>query len=387
MKLLNQVCQQKSVHILLFISLLLVAGCSDTSTQNKQGAELATQGMPIQKVSTTIISKGDQKLHFEYPARVRSIGSVDVYAKVAGTLIEQFYKEGEFIQKDTPLFKIDPEVYQAAYNEALAALDVQKASLSQAERNWERSRTLFEQKALSQKERDDALAMYETANASVANAEATLAKAALNLDYTTITAPISGMSGVKLHDIGSYVGGTSGSAIVTSITQIAPIHIEFSVADSQVISALSEIKSGKIITQEQLAVQILDRQGNVLDKGIIDFIDSRIDETIGSIKVRAVSENNDSNLLPGQFVRVVVDGVSIPNAAIIPQQAVLQTAQGTFIYLLKEGRAKITPINIEQSLAKYFIVTGVFEDGDELILDNLLKLTLDAEVQADDGSK
>lgn len=374
----------KASHSVLLGLILLFLGCGSQDSQPKKTQPTAAM---ITKANTMTLKKGDQKLHFEYPARVRSMGAVDVYAKASGTLLEQLYKEGDFVQKDTPLFKIDPDKYQAIYNESLAALEAKKAALNGAQREWERAKTLFEQKALSQRERDDALTAYETASAAVANAEATLAKATLDLNYTTILAPIDGMSGTKTHDIGTFIGAQN-NAIVTTITQISPIYIEFSVADSQAIQSITAIKAGKFTAHEKLTIKVLDRQGNELDEGVIDFVDSRIDEMTGSIKARAIAPNTTKNLLPGQFVRVFVQGISIPNAATIPQQAVLQTAQGTFIYLLKEGKAKIIPIHIEQALGQDFIITGLFEDGDELIVNNLMKIRPDSPVQAENnGSK
>lgn len=362
--------------MMCFGSVLLLWGCGG----EQQTSVKEPQSTMALKATTLKLAKGNQSLHFEYPARVRSIGAVDVYAKVSGTLLEQLYKEGDFVEQDTPLFRIDPEPYQATYNEALAALEMRQATLNQAERDWNRSSTLFEQKALSQKERDDSYAAFESARANVANAEATLQRAELNLSYTTITAPVSGMSGVKLQSIGSYVG-TSGSTTVTTITQTAPIYVEFSVADSQAIESINAVRMGKISgAVSDLSVEILSRQGEVLDKGSIDFIDSRIDESIGSVKLRAIVPNENNTLLPGQFVRVSVKGVLIADAALIPQQAVMQTGQGTFIYLLKDGVAKIVPVTIEQSLPKDFIITGMFENGDELIVDNLMKIRPDAPV-------
>ena len=377
-----KISKQKTIATCI-CSAFLLWGCGGSGEQT----QAAPQQRPAIKADTVKISKGAQNLQFEYPARVRSMGAVEVYAKVAGTLLEQLYKEGDFIEKDTPLFRIDADIYQAAYNEALAALETRQATFNQAEREWQRVSKLFEQKAVSQKEHDNAFAAFESARANIANAEATLARAELNLSYTTVTAPVSGMSGVKLQDVGAYVG-TAGSTMVTTITQTAPIYIEFSIADSQAIDSVNAVRTGKIETKlEDLSVRVLSRQGEELDSGRLDFIDSRIDESIGSIKLRAIVPNEKNRLIPGQFVRVTIDGIKIPDSAVIPQKAVMQTAQGTFIYLLKDGIAKIVPINIAQSLARDFIITGMFEDGDELITNNLMKIRPDSPVQAEGGAQ
>ena len=377
-----KISKQKTIATCI-CSAFLLWGCGGSGEQT----QAAPQQRPAIKADTVKISKGAQNLQFEYPARVRSMGAVEVYAKVAGTLLEQLYKEGDFVEKDTPLFRIDADIYQAAYNEALAALETRQATFNQAEREWQRVSKLFEQKAVSQKEHDNAFAAFESARANIANAEATLARAELNLSYTTVTAPVSGMSGVKLQDVGAYVG-TAGSTMVTTITQTAPIYIEFSIADSQAIDSVNAVRTGKIETKlEDLSVRVLSRQGEELDSGRLDFIDSRIDESIGSIKLRAIVPNEKNRLIPGQFVRVTIDGIKIPDSAVIPQKAVMQTAQGTFIYLLKDGIAKIVPINIAQSLARDFIITGMFEDGDELITNNLMKIRPDSPVQAERGAQ
>lgn len=374
-----KISKQKTIATCI-CSAFLLWGCGGSGEQQAQQTPAAH---PAMKVDTIKITKGAQNLLFEYPARVRSMGAVEVYAKVAGTLLEQLYKEGDFVEKDTPLFRIDADTYQAAYNEALAALEMRQATFNQAEREWQRVSKLFEQKAVSQKEYDSAFAAFESARANIANAEATLARAELNLGYTTVTAPVSGMSGVKLQDMGAYVG-TAGSTMVTTITQTAPIYVEFSIADSQAIDSINAVRTGRIETKlEDLSVKVLSRQGEELDNGKIDFIDSRIDESIGSIKLRAIVPNENNRLIPGQFVRVSIEGIKIPDSAVIPQKAVMQTAQGTFIYLLKDGVAKIVPINIAQSLARDFIITGMFEDGDELITNNLMKIRPDSPVVAE----
>ncbi|MDE7174380.1 MAG: efflux RND transporter periplasmic adaptor subunit, partial [Helicobacter sp.] len=355
-----KISKQKTIATCI-CSAFLLWGCGGSGEQT----QAAPQQRPAIKADVVKISKGAQNLQFEYPARVRSMGAVEVYAKVAGTLLEQLYKEGDFVEKDTPLFRIDADIYQAAYNEALAALETRQATFNQAEREWQRVSKLFEQKAVSQKEHDSAFAAFESARANIANAEATLARAELNLSYTTVTAPVSGMSGVKLQDVGAYVG-TAGSTMVTTITQTAPIYIEFSIADSQAIDSINAVRTGKMDTKlEDLSVKVFSRQGEALDSGKIDFIDSRIDESIGSIKLRAIVPNENNRLIPGQFVRVAIEGIKIPDSAVIPQKAVMQTAQGSFIYLLKDGVARIVPINIAQSLARDFVITGMFEDGDE----------------------
>lgn len=368
-------------NTILALSLVWLVGCGANDQKPAQGG-----GMPPSHVDVVSVKKGATAIPLEYPAKIKSIQQVEVRAKVSGTLLKKHYTEGALVKEGDLLFKIDPAKFQAAFNEASAQLGVREATLKQSEREWNRIKRLFDEKAVSEKERDDALAAYEMALANVASAKATLENARIDLGYTSITAPISGVAGMKAKDVGAYVNSSSTDSVVTTITQLDPIHVEFAIPDLERLKQAYSLREGtwKEAAQGALKTTVLSKEGVVYsDKGRVDFTDSVIDETTGSVKARAIFSNSDRTLLPGQFVRVRIEGLMRENSVIIPQEAVMQGAQGAFVYVVKEDKVAMKPIVIEQSTPKGFIVSEGLDENDLVIVSNLKKIRPGAPVQVD----
>ncbi len=368
-------------NTILALSLVWLVGCGANEQKPAQGG-----GMPPSHVDVVSVKKGATAIPLEYPAKIKSIQQVEVRAKVSGTLLKKHYTEGALVKEGDLLFKIDPAKFQAAFNEASAQLGVREATLKQSEREWNRIKRLFDEKAVSEKERDDALAAYEMALANVASAKATLENARIDLGYTSITAPISGVAGMKAKDVGAYVNSSSTDSVVTTITQLDPIHVEFAIPDLERLKQAYSLREGtwKEAAQGALKAIVLSKEGVVYsDKGRVDFTDSVIDETTGSVKARAIFSNSDRILLPGQFVRVRIEGLMRENSAIIPQEAVMQGAQGAFVYVVKEDKVAMKPIVIEQATSKGFIVSEGLDENDLVIVSNLKKIRPGAPVQVD----
>lgn len=368
-------------NTILALSLVWLVGCGANEQKPAQGG-----GMPPSHVDVVSVKKGATAIPLEYPAKIKSIQQVEVRAKVSGTLLKKHYTEGALVKEGDLLFKIDPAKFQAAFNEASAQLGVREATLKQSEREWNRIKRLFDEKAVSEKERDDALAAYEMALANVASAKATLENARIDLGYTSITAPISGVAGMKTKDVGAYVNSSSTDSVVTTITQLDPIHVEFAIPDLERLKQAYSLREGtwKEAAQGALKATVLSKEGVVYsDKGRVDFTDSVIDETTGSVKARAIFSNSDRTLLPGQFVRVRIEGLMRENSAIIPQEAVMQGAQGAFVYVVKEDKVAMKPIVIEQATPKGFIVSEGLDENDLVIVSNLKKIRPGAPVQVD----
>lgn len=368
-------------NTILALSLVWLVGCGANEQKPAQGG-----GMPPSHVDVVSVKKGATAIPLEYPAKIKSIQQVEVRAKVSGTLLKKHYTEGALVKEGDLLFKIDPAKFQAAFNEASAQLGVREATLKQSEREWNRIKRLFDEKAVSEKERDDALAAYEMALANVASAKATLENARIDLGYTSITAPISGVAGMKTKDVGAYVNSSSTDSVVTTITQLDPIHVEFAIPDLERLKQAYSLREGtwKEAAQGVLKATVLSKEGVVYsDKGRVDFTDSVIDETTGSVKARAIFSNSDRILLPGQFVRVRIEGLMRENSAIIPQEAVMQGAQGAFVYVVKEDKVAMKPIVIEQATPKGFIVSEGLDENDLVIVSNLKKIRPGAPVQVD----
>jgi len=226
-----------------------------------------------------------------------------------------------------------------------ADVGVKEATLKQATRDWERIKTLFAQDAVSQKERDSALSAYESAEASLKASQATLKKATIDFNYTKVKAPISGMTSLNTQDIGSYVGSSSDTMTLTTITQVDPIYVEFSLPDIELLKKRYVMGTGNwnSIAQAKLPVRLVTPDGSTYTKqGTLDFLDNSVDAETSTIKARATFSNPNNILIPGLFVRVNVEGLVYKDAISIPQIALLQDATGSYVYIVKEGKAQQT---------------------------------------------
>jgi membrane fusion protein (multidrug efflux system) len=367
----------------LLLYILGFAGCSDDKTTNS--ALQQTVSLPVNTFKT---QKEDVFISLEYPARIKSVQQVQVVAKVPGTLERKFFKEGSFVTEGTLLYQIDPVKYEAAYDLAKAQLNIAAAAAKEAERNWQRTEKLYEKNALSQREYDIAQNAYESTKAQVEAAEASLKNAKIDLDYTKIKATANGSIGESLQDLGSYVGTSSANSVLAVITQTNPIYAEFSLPDIDFLKRKYSLNKGEwnSITKAKLPVKIITPAGDTYDNlGTFDFLDNLVDPQTSTIKARATFDNKNKVLIPGLFVRVSIEGLVRKDVLLVPQKAVMQDPSGNYVYIIKDGKAKKTPIKTDETVADgKVIVTEGLNDNEEVIIDNLTKIRPNADViQAD----
>ena len=351
---------------------VLFLGCSSDGKKGQSMAEL-----PPLKVSTYEIKSNDIEVSMEYPAKIKSIQQVNVVARVNGILEKKNFTEGSFVKEGEILYQIDSTRYEALMQEALADVEVKTATLKQATREWERVKILFEQDSTSQKEKDSALSAYETAQASLKASQANLKKAQIDLGYTKVKAPISRFTSLNKQDLGSYVGSTNESMILTTITQTNPIYVEFSLPDIEFLKKRFIINNGNWnnISQTKLPVSIILSDGLIYEeKGTLDFIDSFVDNETSTVKARATFENPKNDLISGLFVKIRIDGLIYKNAISIPQISLLQDTTGAFVYIAKDNQAIRTPVKIENISKDTYIINDGLNEGDIVITNNLTKL-------------
>ena len=368
---MKYISQIKFCSILLIIFIL--NGCENTKENDSQNIS----EMPPLEVNTYEVKLNDIPVSMEYPAKIKSMQQVNVVAKVNGTLEKKNFTEGNFVKKEEVLYQIDSTRYEAFLQEALADVEMKTATLKQATREWERVKILFEQDSTSQKEKDSALSAYETAQASLKASQANLKKAQIDLGYTKVKAPISGFTSLNKQDLGSYVGSTNESMILTTITQTNPIYVEFSLPDIEFLKKRFIINNGNWnnISQTKLPVSIIFSDGLIYEeKGTLDFIDSFVDNETSTVKARATFENSKKELIPGLFVKIKIDGLIYKNAISIPQTSLLQDTTGTFVYIVKDNQAIRTPVKIENISKDTYIINDGLNEGDIVITNNLTKL-------------
>ena len=352
--------------------IFILNGCENTKENDSQNIS----EIPLE-VNTYEVKLNDIPVSMEYPAKIKSMQQVNVVAKVNGTLEKKNFTEGNFVKKEEVLYQIDSTRYEALMQEALADVEMKTATLKQATREWERVKILFEQDSTSQKDRDSALSAYETAQASLKASQANLKKAQIDLGYTKVKAPISGFTSLNKQDLGSYVGSTNKSMILTTITQTNPIYVEFSLPDIEFLKKRFIINNGNWnnISQTKLPVSIIFSDGLIYEeKGTLDFIDSFVDNETSTVKARATFENPKNDLISGLFVKIRIDGLIYKNAISIPQISLLQDTTGAFVYIAKDNQAIRTPVKIENISKDTYIINDGLNEGDIIITNNLTKL-------------
>jgi len=358
-------------NLVAIICLITFFGCSGSNNKSQQE-------MPPLPVSTYIAVAKNVPVTLEYPAQIKSIKQVHVTARVAGTLEDILYTEGKFVKKGTPLYKIDPTRYKASYDGAVAGLATAEAVYKESKRNYDRVEKLVKTNALSQKDYDTALSLYESAKAGLQSAEAAVTRAKVDLDYTKIEATISGVTSLNSVDIGSYVGTSAENSLLTTITQLDPIYVEFSIPDKELLS-----KADILNNDSKIYTTIITPDGKEYEhNGTLDFIDKVIDPQTATVKARATFKNPDNKLLPGLFVRVSINGLEEKDTFTIPQRALMQDGVSMYVYIVDSNNTvEKLPIKVGASTKDgSSIVTSGLNGNEMIILDNLTKIRPKAKV-------
>jgi membrane fusion protein (multidrug efflux system) len=296
-------------------------------------------------------------------------------------VLERVYREGEPVKAGQLLFRIDPAPYQAAVDEAKASLAEEQAHLAQAERDEKRLGPLVEKKAVSRKEFDDAVSARESAAATVESAKARQRSAQLDLGYTRIVSPISGISGRAIRSEGSLVNTTSDS-LMTHVSQSEPMWAIFSLSDRE-INAVRTALRAQGIPESGLKVDLLLPDGSRYDRpGAINFSGSLIDPQTGTVESRAEFPNPEGRLLTGQFVRVSLAGVVRRGAITVPQRAIQQGQQGKFVFVIgADDTAEARPIVPGDWQKEDWVVESGLAAGDRVVVDGAVKLRPGAKVR------
>lgn len=330
-------------------------------------------------VGAVKVEPADIPLSFEFAAKTQGSREAEVRAQVGGILLKRNYTEGQKVNEGDILFEIDPAPFEVALSQAEAKLEQSKANLTAAESQWKRIEQLFKEKVVSEKSRDDAKASVDSLNAAVALAEAEVRSAKLNLDYATVKAPISGVTSMEVQSEGNLINVNSS---LTTITQLDPIYVIFSASENDVINLGAKIEQGLIsnpFTKNEGKVSAVIKYSNGYvypQEGEINFIDSSVDPSTGTVKVRAVFPNPQNRVLPGQFVRIIINGLVRKNAITVPQEAVMQSSGGTFVYKINQNNEiEVAPVSIGMVTPdKMWIINEGLSVGDVVAINNIMKL-------------
>lgn len=342
-------------------AILALAACSKTESGKAEPP-------PPLTVAVVKIASAQVPILVEVVGRTEGSREVEIRSRVTGIVEKQMYSEGEPVRANKVLFRIERMPFENALAQARAALNQDRAKLEQAQRENTRLQGLLAKKAISAREADDTGTGLKQAEAAVQSSEARLRDAELNLSYTSVSAPIGGITGRAQRSEGSLVNAGTDSSLLTTVTQTDPIWVRFSLSESE--HSLLRGNEGK-----RAAVKLLmadDRE--YAAKGKLNFAGSNVDSKLGTVQLRAEFANPDLTLLPGQFVRTqLIAGVQ--DAIVIPQSAVFQNDQGRYVWVVgAENKATQRKVEAGSWVGHNWIIKSGLKNDDLVITDNLIKL-------------
>lgn len=357
----------KMLKPLLLALPLLWLGCSQQSKPTKSAMTV--------EVGTYTLSAQNVTLTRELPGRTKATLSSEIRPQVGGIIQARFFEEGALVKKDALLYQIDPSSYQAAFEEAKATLQNAEALVESTRLKSERYADLVKIDGVSKQDMEDAKASYLQAVASVEAKKAALQTARINLEYTKIKAPISGRIGTSSVTVGALVTANQTTALAT-IRTLDPIYVDLTQSSTQLLKlrALLEqqgIKQGST----KLALKLED--GSVYKQnGTLQFQEIAVDESTGSVTLRATFPNPDGVLLPGMYVRTLVDEAVNSAAILVPQQAIQRDPKGnaTALIVTADNKVEKRVVVTERSIGDTWLVNSGLNAGDRVIVEGVNKV-------------
>jgi len=350
-----------------------LAGCGPSGGAEKKGGP---GGFGPAEVSVFTVEAKSLPASFEYTGQTVGSREVEVRARVSGILLKRNFTEGRPVKAGESLYTIDPATFAAALARSEADVAAAAARYDQAQRNAARLKPLYAEKAVSQKDYDDAISAENIGAADLKAARARLVQDRLNLDYTKVEAPISGVASRSQRSEGTLVSGPD--MLLTTVVQVDPIWILFGVPDNEAGRIRREVEAGRLQLPKggSFEVEVRLSDGSVYQKkGKLNFSDIKVTPATGTRESRAEVPNPSGALQPGEFVRVILRGAVRPNATTVPQRAVLEGPQGKFVYVVSDkSAAEARPVVLGEWAGNEWIVTEGLKPGDRVIIDGLMKL-------------
>ncbi|KAB2962637.1 efflux RND transporter periplasmic adaptor subunit, partial [Zoogloea sp.] len=357
---------RRSLTPSLLLSLCVLAACTGKD-QPAGPPGGAPQALPV-----TVLEVQPTKVESSVEAVAQTEGAreVEIRARVGGILTKRLYEEGTPVKAGQPLFQLDREPFDVAVAQARAQVAQNKARAEQTVREAARLKGLLAQQAISQREYDTAVSDNASALAAVQSAEAALRQAELNLTWSTVTAPVSGVSGRAAVSEGNLVGA---NGLVTTVTQLNPMWVRFSLSEAELNAATP---SGRFKPQAVRGVELILPDGSTYPvRGKLNFAGSQVNPTLGTLQLRGEFPNADGALLPGQFVRARLLTGERDGVFKVPQNAVMQTDKGAVVMLANaDNKVEPRPVKTGQWVGSDWVILGGLKAGDKVIVDNLIKV-------------
>ncbi|WP_304668374.1 multidrug efflux RND transporter periplasmic adaptor subunit MtrC [Neisseria polysaccharea] len=337
-----------------------------------QGGQPAGREAPAPVVGVVTVHPQTVALTVELPGRLESLRTADVRAQVGGIIQKRLFQEGSYVHAGQPLYQVDSSTYEANLESARAQLATAQATLAKANADLARYKPLVSADAISKQEYDAAVTAKRSAEAGVKAAQAAIKSAGISLNRSRITAPISGFIGQSKVSEGTLLNA-GDTTVLATIRQTNPMYVNVTQSASDVMKLRQQVAEGKLLAADgAIAVGIKFDDGTVYpEKGRLLFADPTVNESTGQITLRAAVPNDQNILMPGLYVRVLMDQVAVDNAFIVPQQAVTRGAKDTVMIVNAQGGMEPREVTVAQQQGANWIVTSGLKDGDKVVVEGI----------------
>lgn len=349
------------------------AGQEETAKGQDKGVQQGKGGQPpAPVVGVVTVQPSTETISTDLPARLESRRSAEVRPQVGGIIKKRLFKEGSYVRAGQALYQVDDATYQAGLESARAQLASAQASLAKANSDVSRYRPLVQADAVSKQEFDAAVAAQRAAQASVKSAKAAIKSAQINVNYSRITAPISGYVGQALVSEGTLVNA-GDATVLARIQQTDPMYVNITQSADAVMKMKQQMADGKIqMVEGSVPVTVLlDNGTEYPHKGRLIFADPTVNETTGQVTIRAEVPNPDDVLMPGLYVRVKLPQANIANSFVVPQQAVTRGQKDTVMIVNAQGGMEPREVTVSGRDGSNWIITAGLKAGDKVIVDGL----------------
>ncbi|AKH21659.1 efflux RND transporter periplasmic adaptor subunit [Sedimenticola thiotaurini] len=362
--------------ILILLLALLASGCNGSDSTSSESAVAPAAPVPV--VGVQEVRQQSLVLNTELAGRTTAYRIAEVRPQVTGIIVERTFQEGGEVKAGQTLYRIDPARYQAAYDSAKSTLARDQAALTTARLKVKRYANLLKTKAVSQEAYDEARAALQQAQATVAMDEAALQAARIDLDYTQVSAPIDGRIGRSAVTQGALVTGNQTTALAT-IRQLDPIYVDVTQSSAELLRLKKALGEGELQRPEGFSAPvelILEDGSRYPHPGKLEFSEVSVDESTGSVTLRALFPNPDQQLLPGMYVRAQVQNGVREGAILVPQQAVSRDAAGRTTALVLNGDDQVEKrsLTVSRAVGNQWLVEEGLTVGERLIVDGLQKI-------------
>lgn len=356
--------------ILIALAAALYYVFSGSAPQQRRGGRFAPGEGPV-PVLVAPAARADVPVYLDAVGTIKALNTVTVRPQVDGKLLSVNFKEGDDIKKGEVLAKIDPVIYQAQLNQAIAKKAQDEAQLANSKIDLERYERLATTAAINKQQADTQRALVAQYTALVQADQAAIDNAQAMLGYTTITAPLDGRTGIRMVDEGNYVRSADTNSSIVVITQLQPISVLFNLPQQDLSQVNIAFNKGPLNVEAQRS-----DNDTVIDRGTLRVVDNQVDQTTGTVKLKAEFPNANLQLWPGQFVNVRLLVDTLKQVVVIPTGAVQRGPNGTFVYVVKDDdTVSVRPITVQKQDETQTVISKGLEAPERVVTTGFVRLT------------